>query len=284
MDDYYATIASRGLRTRRIRREPQPGVRPAPHVSPGRVHRHRPRPRRQPLLRLLARSLLRVRHAQARRRPTCGRSSWRTGSASASVAPWRPRRACSWGPSSWSRAWARCVARWVPRRRSGRSCAQYEDAGVDQLIFVSQAGRNRHEDICESLELFAPRSCPSSTNAPRRSRRTRRASRPGARRRPGPARPAGVPTRRLRLPRHAPVLTRRAAPGCGRGCGRGRPRHRVREPCGPVGARSRSAREQVVPRVPWARPRRRQARPAGIRRGRSPRGTQARPRSIEWGR
>jgi alkanesulfonate monooxygenase SsuD/methylene tetrahydromethanopterin reductase-like flavin-dependent oxidoreductase (luciferase family) len=31
----------------------------------------------------------------------------------------------------------------------------YEQAGVDQLIFVSQSGRNRHEDICESLELFA---------------------------------------------------------------------------------------------------------------------------------
>jgi alkanesulfonate monooxygenase SsuD/methylene tetrahydromethanopterin reductase-like flavin-dependent oxidoreductase (luciferase family) len=31
----------------------------------------------------------------------------------------------------------------------------YEEAGVDELIFVSQAGRNRHEDICESLELFA---------------------------------------------------------------------------------------------------------------------------------
>src|SRR4051794_36373291 len=31
----------------------------------------------------------------------------------------------------------------------------YADAGVDQMIFVSQAGRNRHEDICESLELFA---------------------------------------------------------------------------------------------------------------------------------
>ena len=31
----------------------------------------------------------------------------------------------------------------------------YQDAGVDQLIFVSQAGKNRHEDICESLELFA---------------------------------------------------------------------------------------------------------------------------------
>ena len=32
---------------------------------------------------------------------------------------------------------------------------EYEDAGVDELIFVSQAGRNRHEDICESMELFA---------------------------------------------------------------------------------------------------------------------------------
>jgi alkanesulfonate monooxygenase SsuD/methylene tetrahydromethanopterin reductase-like flavin-dependent oxidoreductase (luciferase family) len=31
---------------------------------------------------------------------------------------------------------------------------RYEDAGVDQLIFVSQAGRNRHEHIMESLELF----------------------------------------------------------------------------------------------------------------------------------
>jgi alkanesulfonate monooxygenase SsuD/methylene tetrahydromethanopterin reductase-like flavin-dependent oxidoreductase (luciferase family) len=31
----------------------------------------------------------------------------------------------------------------------------YEDAGVDQVIFVSQAGKNRHEHICESLELFA---------------------------------------------------------------------------------------------------------------------------------
>jgi hypothetical protein len=31
----------------------------------------------------------------------------------------------------------------------------YERAGVDQLIFVSQAGRNRHEHVCESLELFA---------------------------------------------------------------------------------------------------------------------------------
>ena len=32
---------------------------------------------------------------------------------------------------------------------------KYEEAGVDQVIFVSQAGRNRHEHICESIELFA---------------------------------------------------------------------------------------------------------------------------------
>jgi hypothetical protein len=32
---------------------------------------------------------------------------------------------------------------------------RYDQAGVDQMIFVLQAGRNRHEHICESLELFA---------------------------------------------------------------------------------------------------------------------------------
>jgi alkanesulfonate monooxygenase SsuD/methylene tetrahydromethanopterin reductase-like flavin-dependent oxidoreductase (luciferase family) len=32
---------------------------------------------------------------------------------------------------------------------------RYEAAGVDQVIFLAQAGRTRHEHICESLELFA---------------------------------------------------------------------------------------------------------------------------------
>jgi hypothetical protein len=31
---------------------------------------------------------------------------------------------------------------------------RFEQAGVDQVIFVMQAGKNRHEDICEALELF----------------------------------------------------------------------------------------------------------------------------------
>ncbi len=31
----------------------------------------------------------------------------------------------------------------------------FEDYGVDQTIFIQQSGRNRHEHICEALELFA---------------------------------------------------------------------------------------------------------------------------------
>jgi alkanesulfonate monooxygenase SsuD/methylene tetrahydromethanopterin reductase-like flavin-dependent oxidoreductase (luciferase family)/putative sterol carrier protein len=31
---------------------------------------------------------------------------------------------------------------------------RYEAAGVDQVIFVGQAGRNQHEHICQSIELF----------------------------------------------------------------------------------------------------------------------------------
>src|SRR5206468_8150654 len=31
---------------------------------------------------------------------------------------------------------------------------RYEEAGVDQVIFVLQAGRNQHEHIMESIELF----------------------------------------------------------------------------------------------------------------------------------
>ena len=35
-----------------------------------------------------------------------------------------------------------------------------EEAGVDQVVFIQQAGANRHEDICESLELFAAQVLP----------------------------------------------------------------------------------------------------------------------------
>jgi alkanesulfonate monooxygenase SsuD/methylene tetrahydromethanopterin reductase-like flavin-dependent oxidoreductase (luciferase family) len=31
----------------------------------------------------------------------------------------------------------------------------FQDAGIDQVIFLQQAGRNTHQHICQSLELFA---------------------------------------------------------------------------------------------------------------------------------
>jgi alkanesulfonate monooxygenase SsuD/methylene tetrahydromethanopterin reductase-like flavin-dependent oxidoreductase (luciferase family) len=38
--------------------------------------------------------------------------------------------------------------------------SSFEEAGVDQVIFIQQGGKNRHEHICESLELFAQRVLP----------------------------------------------------------------------------------------------------------------------------
>jgi alkanesulfonate monooxygenase SsuD/methylene tetrahydromethanopterin reductase-like flavin-dependent oxidoreductase (luciferase family) len=36
-----------------------------------------------------------------------------------------------------------------------RTLSTFQEAGVDQTIFIQQGGRNRHEHICEALELFA---------------------------------------------------------------------------------------------------------------------------------
>jgi alkanesulfonate monooxygenase SsuD/methylene tetrahydromethanopterin reductase-like flavin-dependent oxidoreductase (luciferase family) len=38
---------------------------------------------------------------------------------------------------------------------AARYLRQMRDVGVDQIIFIQQAGRNEHADICASLELFA---------------------------------------------------------------------------------------------------------------------------------
>jgi alkanesulfonate monooxygenase SsuD/methylene tetrahydromethanopterin reductase-like flavin-dependent oxidoreductase (luciferase family) len=37
----------------------------------------------------------------------------------------------------------------------------FQDAGIDQVIFMQQAGRNQHGHICESLELFAAEVMPT---------------------------------------------------------------------------------------------------------------------------
>jgi alkanesulfonate monooxygenase SsuD/methylene tetrahydromethanopterin reductase-like flavin-dependent oxidoreductase (luciferase family) len=48
---------------------------------------------------------------------------------------------------------------------------RYEASGVDQVIFVSQAGANRHDHVCESLELFASDVLPRfAERAPERER------------------------------------------------------------------------------------------------------------------
>jgi alkanesulfonate monooxygenase SsuD/methylene tetrahydromethanopterin reductase-like flavin-dependent oxidoreductase (luciferase family) len=48
--------------------------------------------------------------------------------------------------------YASCIGSPADARRHLR---QMSDVGVDQVIFIQQAGRNRHDDICSSLELFA---------------------------------------------------------------------------------------------------------------------------------
>ena len=36
-----------------------------------------------------------------------------------------------------------------------RNMRQFEEAGVDQVVFLQQGGRNTHAHICQSLELFS---------------------------------------------------------------------------------------------------------------------------------
>ena len=39
--------------------------------------------------------------------------------------------------------------------------AAFQASGVDQVVFLQQAGRNRHDHICQSLELFAAEVMPA---------------------------------------------------------------------------------------------------------------------------
>ena len=50
---------------------------------------------------------------------------------------------------------------------------KFEDVGVDQVTFIQQAGMNKHEHICESLELFASEVLPEfkAREAERESRK-----------------------------------------------------------------------------------------------------------------
>ena len=95
-----------------------------------------PRRRGLPVLRLFARPLLRLRPSSARRhrrlaalRGGQGQAAGRSGRAAASA-----------------------------RRPSSPSiCSSYQEAGVDQVVFIQQGGRNKHEHICDSLDCLPPR-------------------------------------------------------------------------------------------------------------------------------
>jgi hypothetical protein len=43
---------------------------------------------------------------------------------------------------------------------ASRYIRELDAVGVDQLIFIQQAGRNSHEDICDAMELFAAQVMP----------------------------------------------------------------------------------------------------------------------------
>ena len=120
--------------------------------------------------------------------------------------------------------------------------ARYEAAGVDQVMFVLQAGHNRHDHICESIELFAREVLPRFADGRQEKEAAKEerlapavgqalARRPGPRSLPAPYQideDAEFASRR-RAPRARPDSVRQQgrAPGCAR-----RPRRRLRRQAG----------------------------------------------------
>ena len=76
---------------------------------------------------------------------------------------------------------------------------RYEEAGVDQVIFTAQAGKNRHEHIMESLELFGREVLPefNGRDEPAAARARRSGSQPVIEQAAWPASPRRT-TRRCR--------------------------------------------------------------------------------------
>ena len=92
-------------------------------------------------------------------------------------------------------------------------CSRYEAAGVDQIIFVAQAGKNRHEHICESIELFGKEILPrfgekaDEVDAARTERYAEAVGRALARRQPPRTADAGYVITPNAEPRPARLLT-----------------------------------------------------------------------------
>ena len=56
----------------------------------------------------------------------------------------------------------------------------FEGTGVDQVIFIQQAGLNRHEHICESLELFGGEVLPEFKDRDEKQRQAKAARSPAS--------------------------------------------------------------------------------------------------------
>ena len=157
VEDYHRTM-ERGWRADRRRGEQRTRMRHHVHVPRGRRDRDRPRPRGRELLRLLAGALLRVRSPPARRDRRVGRV--RAAAHGAGLRPGGGRgrggeRPDRLGAKVVEQGTARaCGARSGPPIRCASTSAATRKRGVDQVIFTAQAGKNRHEHIMESLELF----------------------------------------------------------------------------------------------------------------------------------
>ena len=183
VDEYHAIVDSERCVPGGFAVNPQVGVRAADDVRARRGAGHRARHRRRALLRLLAGPLLRL------RRPPPGRTNiyeeflarrddvgFARSIITADAAPLGVR-VLQQGLGSLRGA--------IGSPEQVRDlCRRYEAAGVDQLIFVMQAGRNRHEHICESIELFAAEVMPEFAAARRRRRRARAPSASPPRSRP----------------------------------------------------------------------------------------------------
>ena len=95
--------------------------------------------------------------------PTCGPTIWK-------LAATAPRRSSRRAAGDAQRLRHRHARRHAPH------LAAFQEAGVDQVIFLQQAGRNRHEHICESLELFAAEVMPASSRPRSPQREARKAA------------------------------------------------------------------------------------------------------------
>ena len=94
---------------------------------------------------------------------------------------------------------------------------RYEEAGVDQVIFCSQSGKNRHEDIMESLELFGSDVLPAFIDRDEQLQKEKaRAARAGHRSRDGAqarVRSPAARRRRVRVPGDAAHADRSSRTG-----------------------------------------------------------------------